>query len=92
MMTSVAKERINIRTTTHAKSVIEQASDLMGVSVSYFVIEQAYNKAIEILESSKHIALSPAEWQNALALLENPPENNQAMTALFERGYRAVNQ
>ena len=91
-MTTTATERINLRTTSHAKKVIEQASDLMGVSVSYFVIEHAYNKALEILENSKHIALSPTEWENALKLLDNPPDNNQAMTDLFNRGYRVIHQ
>lgn len=91
-MPTLASERINLRTTPHAKAMIEQASDLMGVSVSNFVIEQAYQRAIELIEQSNRIALTPNDWQKAIEMLENPSEPNTNMQALFDRGYRAINQ
>lgn len=91
-MAELATARLNLRTTPHAKAMIEHACDLMGVSASNFVIEQAYYKAVEVVENSQRIQLDPTEWQNALKLLDNPPKANDNMTALFTRGYRAINQ
>lgn len=91
-MPNLANARLNLRTTPHAKAIIEQASDLMGVSVSNFVIEQAYYKAVEVVENTQRIRLNPTEWENAIKLLDNPPKANANMKALFERGYRAINQ
>lgn len=87
-----ATERINIRATPHAKAIIEQASQMMGVSVSSFMIEQAYQKALELINHSQTIALNADEWQQAIELLDNPPKPNDKLQALFTRGYRVVNQ
>lgn len=65
---------------------------MMGVSVSSFMIEQAYQKALELINHSQAIALNADEWQQAIELLENPPKPNDKLQALFARGYRVVNQ
>ena len=88
----LANERINIRTTTQAKSAIEKASSLTGVSVSSFMVEVAYQKALETIKNSQRILLSDSEWQNAVTLLDKPPEPNDKMTALFERGYKVADK
>lgn len=86
-----ATERIHLRTTPHAKAIIEQASQMMGVSVSNFMVEQAYQKAVELLHS-RQIILTNDEWANAIKLLENPPKANAKMQALCENGYRVIHQ
>lgn len=88
----LANERINIRTTAQAKSAIEKASSLTGVSVSNFMVEVAYQKALETIENSQRIVLSDTEWANAVALLDNPPTANAKMAALFEQGYKVADQ
>lgn len=87
-----ATERINLRTTPQAKAIIEQASQMMGVSVSSFMIEQAYQKALELINHNQTIALTADEWQHAIELLDNPPKPNDKLQALFDRGYRVVHQ
>lgn len=88
----LANERISIRTTPQAKATIEKASALTGVSVSSFMVDVAYQKALETIENTQRIALSKDEWANALALLENPPKPNSKMAALFEQGYQVLDK
>lgn len=88
----LANERINIRTTSQAKATIEKASAITGVSVSSFIVDSAYQKAVETIENSQRIVLSNEEWQNAVNLLENPPEPNDKMKALFKRGYQVADK
>lgn len=82
-----ATERINIRTTPHAKALIEKASQKLGVSVSSFMAQSAYEKALS-LEQSEMIYLNQDEWQQAIAMLDDEP--SEQMNALLTRGYRAI--
>ena len=82
-----ATERINIRTTPHAKALIERASQKLGVSVSSFMAQSAYEKALS-LEQSETIYLSQSEWAQALAMLDDEP--SEQMNALLARGYRSI--
>lgn len=86
-----ATDRISIRTTPHAKSIIEQASQLMGVSLSSFILDSAYHKAMEIVKEGQVITLNQQEWNNAIQMLEKPSEPAAGMKALFERGFKVAN-
>lgn len=88
----LATERLNLRTTAHAKAVIEQASQLMGVSTSNFIIDVAYQRAVEMLNEQQTIRLNADEWARAIDLLEQPPKANAKLQALFDKGYRVANQ
>lgn len=85
-----ATDRISLRTTPQAKALIEQASQLMGVSVNHFMIDCAYRQALEIMQKSQQIQLNETEWQKMLDLLEQPPQAHSAMQQLFAEGYRNV--
>lgn len=84
-------DRINLRTTAHAKAVIEQASKIMGVSMSDFILETAYHKAKETIAHEKQITLNANEWEQAIAILDAPPNPHPKMQALFDRGFVNVN-
>ncbi len=86
----IANERISIRTTPQAKSVIEQACQMAGVSMNSFIMDNAYQKALALLERERSIKLTADEWDRALEILDNPPEPNKKMQALFERGYKNI--
>ncbi len=86
----IATERISIRTTPHAKTVIEQASHLTGVSMNSFIMDNAYQKALDLLESQRSIRLTADEWSKAVESLNEPPKPNDKMQALFERGYKNI--
>ncbi|CAM3053766.1 DUF1778 domain-containing protein [Dichelobacter nodosus] len=82
-----ASERINIRTTPQAKALIERVSQKLGVSVSSFMAQSAYEKALNI-EQSEMIYLNQAQWQQVLSLLDDEP--SEEMNNLLSRGYRAI--
>lgn len=82
-----ATERINLRTTAHAKALFEQASQSLGVSMSYFILDSAYQRASQTLKEQNQIALSADEWQNAIDRLDSPPSPSPKMQALFDRGF-----
>lgn len=86
----LANERISIRTTTEAKATIERACQLAGVTMNSFIMDNAYQKAIKLLESNRNITLTADEWDRAIGILDNPPEPNEKMKALFERGYKSI--
>lgn len=83
----LATERINIRTTLETKTMIERVCKKLGVSVSSFMAQSAYEKALS-LEQNETIYLNQAEWENALKMLDDEP--SEKMNALLSRGYRAV--
>lgn len=85
-----ATERIQLRATPHTKAIIEQASQALGVSVSSFILDCAYQRAIATVKEQTDIVLNAQEWQNAIELLEQPAKPAPAMQALFNRGYRCV--
>ena len=51
-MANLATERINVRSTVDAKIVIEQAANLLGLSVSSFMIQSSFERAKELLKSN----------------------------------------
>lgn len=64
-----ATERISIRTTPHAKAVIEQASEQMGVSMSHFILTTMYQKSLELLQKGEQVS---EIWQ-----IDNDQGNHQ---------------
>lgn len=82
-----ATERIQLRTTPHAKAMLEQASQTLGVSMSHFILDSAYQKAIETVKDETQIRLTADEWQRAIDKLDEPPTPHNAMQALFDRGF-----
>ncbi len=54
-MATYASERLNLRTTPHTKAVIEKASAISGVSMSNFVIQTAYQHAVELLNDTQRL-------------------------------------
>lgn len=68
-------------------AIIEQASQMVGVSLDEFIAKQAYQTALKIVDKETGIYLNDDEWQNMLNVLNNPPEPNEKMKALIARGY-----
>ncbi|UYZ67503.1 DUF1778 domain-containing protein [Moraxella bovis] len=67
--------------------IIEKASQIVGMSLSDFITEQAYQAALKIVDKDKGIYLTDEEWNNMMDFLNNPPELNEKMKALIARGY-----
>ena len=82
-MTNLATERINIRSTVDAKNVIEQAANLLGLSVSSFMLQSSFERAKELLKSNYELKVNNADRDMLMNLLENPRPANDEMKKLM---------
>ena len=82
-MTNLATERINIRSTVDAKNVIEQAANLLGLSVSSFMLQSSFERAKELLKSNHELKVNNADRDMLMNLLENPRPANDEMKKLM---------
>ena len=82
-MTNLATERINVRSTVDAKNVIEQAANLLGLSVSPFMIQSSFERAKELLKSNHELKVNNADRDMLMNLLENPRPANDEMKKLM---------
>lgn len=87
-----ATERISLRTTAHTKAVIEQASRMLGVSVSHFILSTMYEKAQQMLQNEHTWQVNKAEWQTLLDALDNPPPANNKLKDLLKTGEEIANR
>ena len=85
-----AMERINLRATREAKQVIEQAAALTGTTVSAFMLQQSYEKALNLIAQQQRITLGAKDFKMVVDLLENPPEANDELKALMALGDQLV--
>lgn len=82
-MANLATERINVRSTVDAKNVIEQAANLLGLSVSSFMIQSSFQRAKELLKSNHELKVNNADRDMLMNLLENPRPANDEMKNLM---------
>ncbi|WP_034439862.1 DUF1778 domain-containing protein [Acinetobacter sp. CIP 101966] len=82
-MANLATERINIRSTIDAKNVIEQAANLLGLSVSSFMIQSSFERAKELLKSNHELKVNNTDRDMLMNLLENPRPTNDEMKKLM---------
>ncbi|AVH49735.1 type II toxin-antitoxin system TacA family antitoxin [Acinetobacter baumannii] len=82
-MTNLATERINIRSTVDAKNVIEQAANLLGLSVSSFMLQSSFERAKELLKSNYELKVNNADRDMLMNILENPRPANDEMKKLM---------
>lgn len=76
---NLKQERIDIRTSSKIKQVLIQAAELVGSSMSAFVLETAYEKAKKILQENSDVHLSDNERDHFLTLLERPARRNTTL-------------
>ncbi|MCG2609548.1 DUF1778 domain-containing protein [Acinetobacter sp. SM34] len=82
-MANLATERINVRSTVDAKNVIEQAANLLGLSVSSFMIQSSFERAKELLKSNHELKVNNADRDMLMNMLENPRPANDEMKNLM---------
>ena len=85
MPTTVENDaRIDLRLPTSAKSAIEKAASLQGVSVSNFVLSNAHNAALEVIQAVETISLNKEDSRRLVQNLLNPPAPNAALEKLMQ--------
>lgn len=71
--------RLNFRLPPEIKEKIENAAIVSGVTVTDFAITALANTAQAVLEKHQTTILSDRDRDIFLAMLENPPEPNEAL-------------
>ena len=82
-MANLATERLNIRATTEAKNIIEQAANLLGLSVSSFILQSSFDRAEDLLNSTYSLNVNNSDQAMLMDLLENPRPANDEMKHLM---------
>ncbi|ESK36614.1 hypothetical protein P256_02526 [Acinetobacter nectaris CIP 110549] len=82
-MANLATERLNIRATTEAKDLIEQAANLLGLSVSSFILQSSFDRAQNLLQSTYNLNVNNTDRDMLMDLLANPRPANTDMQNLM---------
>jgi uncharacterized protein (DUF1778 family) len=82
--------RIDFRTTTEIKSLIEKAATLRGMTVSDFATTVLLEKSQEVLQSSETTILTNRDRDIFLYLLDNHPTPNDKLLKATSRFKKAV--
>ena len=77
------EEVIHIRTTPKDKSLIEKAADIVGLSTSAFMLQNAIKAARNELSVVERVILSSHDAEKFYAALVNPPPPNKALKDAF---------
>jgi uncharacterized protein (DUF1778 family) len=79
------QSRINLRTTHGTKQVIEQAAEMMGTTVSAFMLQNAYDAAKRVLAEQQILTLSNRDREAFLDALNNPPAPSKELRKLLRK-------
>ncbi|MGQ0542815.1 MAG: type II toxin-antitoxin system TacA family antitoxin [Blastocatellia bacterium] len=71
--------RLNFRLPKDIKNRVENAALVSGITVTDFAISALANSADEVLQQQQSRTLTNRDRDLFLAMLENPPEPNEAL-------------
>ncbi len=77
--------RINLRTSTEAKIVIERAASLMGTTISSFMLQNAYEAARRIVSENDTLLLTQRDFDAFTASMQKPAKPKAALRKLMAR-------
>jgi uncharacterized protein (DUF1778 family) len=78
-------ERLEVRTTSAQKRLIERAAELSGTSVTDFVVARVQAAASETIREYESLSLRDEARAVFVQSLLNPPEPNEALKAAAAR-------
>ena len=78
-------ERLEVRTTSDQKRLIERAAELRGTSVTDFVVSTIQAAAAETIREFESLSLRDEAREIFVRALFNPPEPNEALKAAVAR-------
>jgi len=78
-------ERLEVRTTSAQKRLIERAAELRGTSVTDFVVSNIQVAAAETVKEFESLFLRDEAREIFVKALLNPPEPNEALKAATAR-------
>lgn len=77
-------EKLDIRLTPEAKSLLQQAAESRHKSVSEFVLDSAIGAAEDVLKERNVILLDAERWDAFLAALDAPPRRHPRLERLLQ--------
>lgn len=80
---AIKSERIDIRTNSEAKSLLEKAAELKHISLSTYILSSSIKQAQIDIEEQEKIVLNIKERDLFMNALANPPEPTLALKKLF---------
>jgi len=77
--------RIDLRVTSSQKDLLEKAAALKGLSLSAYLLSHGLEAAMADLTDYQTLVLSDRDRDLFLALLEDPPPPNPALTKAMQK-------
>jgi len=88
--TTIRSERIDLRTNSEVKSVIERAAQLRHTTISAYLLDSALQKAKQDIRETETLLIHDSDREMFFSALANPPEPNAALCALFGEDNRGT--
>lgn len=81
--TTVKSERIDLRTNTEVKTLVERAAQLRHTTISAYLLDSALQKAKQDIRETERLILQDSDRDLFFSSLANPPEPNAALSKLL---------
>lgn len=76
--------RIDLRANSNQKTLLERTAELSHLTLSSYILALFLKQAQIDLAENETLMLSNRDRDLVMAVLENPPEPNEALKGLFE--------
>jgi len=76
---------VNFRVAPTDDALLRQAAELLGESLSEFLVESGRERAERLLADRTRFVLDAASWDSFCAALDRPAQVKPALRELFER-------
>lgn len=76
--------RIDLRANSNQKTLLERAAELSHLTLSSYILASFLKQAQIDLAENETLMLSNRDRDLVMAVLENPPDPNEALKGLFE--------
>lgn len=83
LRTEAKTERLDIRTTTNVKRILQQAAAAKSKTVTEFVLDVALNEAAEVLAEQRLFHLDEIQWAEFLTALDAPTKQRSRLESLM---------
>lgn len=78
-------DRLQVRLSAEAKTVLQRAANYRHKTVSQFVLTTALAEAEKVIRENEAVTLSAADWEVFYDALNNPPAPNAALRKAFAK-------
>ena len=90
MNASARADRFDVRTTREEKRLLKRAADLLGRSLSDFILGSAHEAAQRTIEEHTILRLTERDREVLIGALLNPPEPNARFVKAAEHHRRVT--